>query len=539
MIQAHIIANHNRFLCVICDKRRTLINLCNNWNGRRISSKMHISRRLTSNYIQISIRGSILLSHAFFKGCVVLAGIFCAIALHYRTTNIWTLKNMADVLLSRWDPLRLIVIGAFHRVNTEQNVPGNYVVLQFLADVSRSYQLYCFSTTSTGKFLISQAHIQRIHQGKRFANDICSMAGHIAECQNTWNRTLEIEVEKIVDKKRHKLVVCMAPAYQLMEWRILLLSIETWLALGATKIIVPIQTISKEAFNILHQYEQADIVVLRHWPKWPILTDKNPNGLVLSRGIEESHVNCLFFAKPWAEMVAFSDFDDILIPEQPLNVHPNINVEILQNISREHPQAGSFLFEHRDVQLVLPDNQSGQLLENFRFNFLNDTTWKKECTLWRMKTRVIVNASRVDTVNMHESGINRFGYVQVRVPCHQAHFYHMRHSFRELSTGRNINMKNLYFHHSFTETLKKFDECVIEINKEHFKLKVSRCMTPHVCYLQLSSNVDCIASVGIYHFTYLSGNFILAIVNAHFAMSDANCDAPMSKITAGNYFYAP
>ncbi|VDO77725.1 unnamed protein product [Onchocerca flexuosa] len=84
--------------------------------------------------------------------------------------------------------------------------------------------------------------------------------------------------------KRQKLVVCMAPTYALIEWRILLLGIEVWLALGATKIIIPIQSISRDAFRILLEYERDGFVILRHWPKWPILSDKNPNGLVLSRG---------------------------------------------------------------------------------------------------------------------------------------------------------------------------------------------------------------------------------------------------------------
>lgn len=154
-------------------------------------------------------------------------------------------------------------------------------------------------------------------------------------------------------------------------------------------------------------------------------------------------MNCLFFAKPWAEMVAFTDLDDILIPTQPLKVYSTANIDILQNLSNEHPQAGSFLFEHRDVRMVLPKDKPMSPLDNFNFNFLINANKKKKCTVWRMKTRVIVNASRVDTINMHESGINRFGYVQVRIPCHQAHFYHMRHSFREQTTGQFIDMNNL------------------------------------------------------------------------------------------------
>jgi hypothetical protein len=42
-----------------------------------------------------------------------------------------------------------------------------------------------------------------------------------------------------------------------------------------------------------------------------VLSDVNVNGLIMSRGIEESHVNCLFAAKHFADMVVFTDIDDM------------------------------------------------------------------------------------------------------------------------------------------------------------------------------------------------------------------------------------
>lgn len=68
------------------------------------------------------------LAFLFSKFCFILAALLCGVALYYRTTNVWTLKNVGDALLSRWHPSRPIIFGAFHRVHTEQNVPGNYVV---------------------------------------------------------------------------------------------------------------------------------------------------------------------------------------------------------------------------------------------------------------------------------------------------------------------------------------------------------------------------------------------------------------------------
>lgn len=115
----------------------------------------------------------------------------------------------------------------------------------------------------------------------------------------------------------------------------------------------------------------------------------------------------------------------------------------------------------------------------------------------------------MDTVNMHESGIHRLGYVQVRVPCRQAHFYHLRHSYKNAGInewGVDMNLMALTLNKQWQERLQgtlsrianrtitksslesfeDFDQCVMEINAEHWSLKVSRCMTPHVCYSRLA-----------------------------------------------------
>ena len=55
-------------------------------------------------------------------------------------------------------------------------------------------------------------------------------------------------------EKRHDLVVCVAPMYIYTDWEIMLAGIETWLALGATKIIVPVQSASTSTYRILEEY---------------------------------------------------------------------------------------------------------------------------------------------------------------------------------------------------------------------------------------------------------------------------------------------
>ncbi|CAD5215004.1 unnamed protein product [Bursaphelenchus okinawaensis] len=497
----------------------------------------------------------------------------------YRTTNLWTLKNMGDNFISKAHLRREIVIGAFHRQKQEQNVKGSFVVVQFIGDTLLPHDLYCTSFNKNGNKLISHALIQRIHQGKRGANDVCSWAGHIAECEVITDdvdtiglstvsspessEILTIPIEKPhVEEKKHKLVVCVAPMYIYTDWKIMVTGIETWLALGATKIIVPIQSIANISMNILQQYERDGIVTTRPWPKWPVLSDTNPNGLVLSRGIEESHVNCLHFVKPFAELVAFTDIDDMLIPPDPSKIQGGDNLVLLQNLFSEHPQAGSLLFEHRDVQFVLPPEKQTETLSKFTFDFLHNTQWKQNCFIWRMKTRVVVNASRVDTVNMHETGIHRMGYVQVRVPCRKGHFYHLRHSYKNTATGQwKVDMTNLsdmlnkqwqnrltgpleplaneVLAKSATESFEDLDKCVMKVTDEHFTLKVSRCMTPHVCFTRRATNSSCVATDANYGFARSGSDFIINTLDTQLVSSTMNCDAPLPRFTSGSHFYLP
>ncbi|VDM24524.1 unnamed protein product [Toxocara canis] len=502
------------------------------------------------------------LAIVLYRVCVIICALLTGAALYYRTTNVWTLKNLSDSFLIKHIGRRPIIIGAFHRMQREQNVPGYYVIMQFVGDSRQVHSLYCFSSDSEGNILSDRAHIERIHKGKRAANDICSWSGHVAECRvasalpqtirvstkDDLQQSIEVPIEAPLNERAHDLVVCMAPMYTYIDWQIMLLGIENWLSLGATKIIIPVQSASSNTLRILDEYAKDGIVIVRQWPKWPVLSDTNPNGLILSRGLEESHVNCLFFVKPWANMVAFTDMDDMLIPPNPMDIHPKRNIEILQELMNEHPQAGSFLFEHRDVQLVLPKEQDVTTIRSFNFNFLENTKWKSSCKVWRMKTRVIANASRVDSVNMHETGILRFGYVQVRVPCHKAHFYHLRHSYTEVERDEPLDMSNLIdslnrafserltstlvalsnvtLNKSSTESFADFDRCTVAISDEHWKIKVSR-------------DIDCMASEGGYEFAYADGDFVIVLTKAKLVDSDPNCEAPLPKILKGNHFYLP
>ncbi|CAI2349007.1 unnamed protein product [Caenorhabditis sp. 36 PRJEB53466] len=509
-----------------------------------------------------------------FRISLVVFAFLCGFAWYTRTINMWAMKNIGDTFLRKDINTRQIVLGSFWRDEREQNVDGRFAIVHFLADGRIEHPLYCFSIQANNRYLITRATVQRIHRGKRASSDICSWAGHIAECDLDVHAMKEFKIsttpnvedamlvtpEAPLRERRHDMVVCMAPMYIYTDWEILVTGIELWLAMGATKIVIPVQSASRATYRILQEYEKKGIVIIRHWPKWPILSDTNPNGLVLSRGIEESHVNCLFFVKPWADIVVFSDIDDFLLPLDPTSVASGDNLRILKNLFAEHPQAGSLLFEHRDVQFVPPNRQGDQSLANFNFEFLRNSKNKMNCNVWRMKTRVVVNASRVDSVNMHETGIHRFGYVQTRIPCRQAHFYHLRHSHNTVPSPTPINMspladmlnkqwqsrvegfgsfKSEVLNKTNTEYLEDFDRCMGAINDEHWTMKVSRCLTPHVCFSRLRRDVDCVAVASEYEFYRSGKGYFMNPINLRVQKSETNCESPVPPFTSGNHYFAP
>lgn len=74
--------------------------------------------------------GSVMKSliQIIFRLILISAGIIIGFALYHRTTNIWSLKNLGDSFLSKNIGKRPIVIGAFHRPLSENNLNGNFAV---------------------------------------------------------------------------------------------------------------------------------------------------------------------------------------------------------------------------------------------------------------------------------------------------------------------------------------------------------------------------------------------------------------------------
>lgn len=69
-----------------------------------------------------------MIAKYLFRIIIFVCAFIFGFSLYYRTTNLWALKNLGDSLIAKTIGRRPIVLGAFHRQQSEQNVGGSYAV---------------------------------------------------------------------------------------------------------------------------------------------------------------------------------------------------------------------------------------------------------------------------------------------------------------------------------------------------------------------------------------------------------------------------
>jgi hypothetical protein len=69
-----------------------------------------------------------LVTKVLFRIVLLVCAIILGASLYYRTTNLWTLKNLGDRFIVKTIGRRPILLGAFHRQQSEQNVRGSFAV---------------------------------------------------------------------------------------------------------------------------------------------------------------------------------------------------------------------------------------------------------------------------------------------------------------------------------------------------------------------------------------------------------------------------
>lgn len=86
---------------------------------------------------------------------------------------------------------------------------------------------------------------------------------------------VSVDLEQPLDfgGKKFDLVVCVGAMYIYTEWQILVTGMETWFALGASKIVFLIQSASNDTHLILKEYERSGefLLVVKVF-RWELLT---------------------------------------------------------------------------------------------------------------------------------------------------------------------------------------------------------------------------------------------------------------------------
>ncbi|VDM46846.1 unnamed protein product [Toxocara canis] len=170
-------------------------------------------------------------------------------------------------------------------------------------------------------------------------------------------------------KATHKLAVCVGPLVQVTDWTQLVRFMEAWIAHGATKFFIILQSSSEEFDAMLRIYENdVHIDVERvHWGLLPIATNTtpqdDPNGQIYlgevcrSRGgltenanacfpshstfrsMEQSINDCLLRARGQARYVASTDLDEMFVIRANSTLLETVNELVVAS-----PDAGAVIF---------------------------------------------------------------------------------------------------------------------------------------------------------------------------------------------------
>ncbi|KHN85145.1 UPF0392 protein [Toxocara canis] len=146
-------------------------------------------------------------------------------------------------------------------------------------------------------------------------------------------------------KATHKLAVCVGPLVQVTDWTQLVRFMEAWIAHGATKFFIILQSSSEEFDAMLRIYENdVHIDVERvHWGLLPIATNTtpqdDPNGQIYL-GEQIIAINdCLLRARGQARYVASTDLDEMFVIRANSTLLETVNELVVAS-----PDAGAVIF---------------------------------------------------------------------------------------------------------------------------------------------------------------------------------------------------
>ncbi|VDN25154.1 unnamed protein product [Gongylonema pulchrum] len=145
--------------------------------------------------------------------------------------------------------------------------------------------------------------------------------------------------------RKHKLAVCLQPVYLLADWTLLVQFFEIWIAQGATKFYMYIQSMAPEVDALLRVYEHSsDLDVERvEWGSLPT-ADANPGkndpNLRMFRMEAITSINdCLLRSRGHAKYVAIMDLDEIVVTYTDRTV-----LEMLERMRNASKNLVAFIF---------------------------------------------------------------------------------------------------------------------------------------------------------------------------------------------------
>ncbi|VDM49062.1 unnamed protein product [Toxocara canis] len=147
----------------------------------------------------------------------------------------------------------------------------------------------------------------------------------------------------------HRLAVCVAPIAQFSSWPLLARFFEwighlqfyefaqMWIAHGATKFYLPVQSITPEVDAMLRIYENDPKISIERM-QWGLLPsskstsdEENPNNQLLRSELTLAINDCVLRARGRAEYVSLLDLDEIIVIRNNLTLLQNLDSAIIDD----------------------------------------------------------------------------------------------------------------------------------------------------------------------------------------------------------------
>ncbi|KAH7718557.1 Protein F59C6.8 [Aphelenchoides avenae] len=206
------------------------------------------------------------------------------------------------------------------------------------------------------------------------------------------------------NREKRSVVMCTSRMFAFEAWKLLLVSVELYRALGADLIVAYVESVLDPLLALMQQYEADGMLSIRHslvMPSVPTM-DRDPNSETEWGNQLAVFQECLYEFRESAEFIAFPDWDDLLV-----TLRHNSIVEAFRLSATMFPSAGAFVVKRTDTTFLGNENAFDMESSLYQLRIPRSPTY--------MPGKMFVRPARVQSIWIHGPELMEPGYGHAHV----------------------------------------------------------------------------------------------------------------------------